>query len=173
MAKEFISFGELIREAGLSESTARRYIEAFKSYIPSRKFNKYTKYEREAVAIMYLIAKGYEEKKTVAEIKTELDRRFNQVIDVIKDEQERVPLQPAIIQPGYSEEALAVIMKQGQAIIEVLDRLADTMEKMNAQNERMDALERQLAELSNNATTTPPGHQEEQVIKKWKFWNRK
>lgn len=173
MAKEYISFGELIREVDLSESTARRYIETFKSYIPSRKFNKYTKYEREAIAIMYLIAKGYEEKKTVAEIKTELDRRFKQVIDVTEDTPGESVQLPQVINQAYSTEALAVIMKQGQAIIEVLDRLADTMEKMNAQNGRIDALERQLAELSNNATTTPPGHQEEEKIKKWKFWNRK
>jgi DNA-binding transcriptional MerR regulator len=175
MAKEYIAFGELTKETGLSESTARRYIDTFKGYVPSRKFNKYTKYEREAVGVLLVIAKGYEDKKTVAEIKAELDTRFNQVIDVEDETQAAaVPLPQAAIRPVYSDEALAVIMQQGQAIIDVLDRLAVTMEKINSQSERIAYLEAVIQELKENTTTTPPGHQEAQEVKKkWKFWGRK
>jgi DNA-binding transcriptional MerR regulator len=173
MAKDYLSFGELIREAGLTESTARRYIETFKSYLPSRKFNKYTKYEREAVAVMLMIAKGYEDKKTIAEIKAELDKRFNQVIDVVEAEGERVPLPPVTIQPGYSDEALGVIMRQGQAIIDVLERLTATMDKMGDQEKRIDELERLIRTLTENTTTSPPGHHDEKKSgKKWNFWRK-
>lgn len=79
--KDLLTLVELSREAGLSETTCRRYVSKFKGFIPSQSFGRHVKYQVEAVAVAWRISELYAAGRSSDQIYENLSREFQTIIE--------------------------------------------------------------------------------------------
>lgn len=155
---DHISFGELIAAAGVPETTARRYLDSFAEYIPAIKQGRTKKYSREAIKALQDIARGYEQKQTIAQIKSTLATRYRQTIDV-----DPLPLQSSTI--STTPPPLEIIMQQHAQMAESMQQMAQALQIIAQQQDRIGKLELELESLKR-------GSLDHNHRKWWKLWRR-
>ena len=119
---------DIARQAGLADSTARRYVSTFPEWLPSRTEGRARIYDPEAVQILRQVAKLYAQGMTSEEVRQHLAREHSPTIDAVNAVD--------VVRPEMAniEQALLVIANQRHE----LERLRDDVQELRARLDKLD-----------------------------------
>ena len=133
---------ELAREAGISESTARRYCKEFFNFLPGHRSGRIRTYRPECVQVLQRIKQLYDEGQETSQVREVLTQEFSQVVDVDRqshpdNSQQREPSARELMKElvaelrGSSQQALPdpSSIDQILARLEQIERRLDILEQ--------------------------------------------
>jgi len=82
LAATTLTLPELARLAGVSESTARRYVKQFPEYVPAESRGRIRTYSEEAAGVLQRIKALYDQGLGTDEVRQKLESEFQRTIDV-------------------------------------------------------------------------------------------
>ncbi len=142
---ETLTIAQVAKEAGLPETTARRYANNFQSFFHAQTYGRAKKYPPEAVELVREIAAMYDSGKETAEIEAVLQATRTQVIDV-EDAHETQLMAPR------DANALAAVLNVQSGILSALQRQLEAVQSKQESEfetvlEELRALREEVAEL--------------------------
>ncbi|MED1421068.1 MerR family transcriptional regulator [Bacillus smithii] len=147
---EYLTIAELAEQAGIPNSTCRRYLANFESFFVVKGGSRLKKYEAEAANILKRIKQLYDEGKDTNEIRNILANEFPLVIshDDQRETREKVANTPTLATSEDVEEIKKALEEQ-KKFNEML------LKKLDEQNryikESLEKRDRQLMESLNHA----------------------
>lgn len=131
---------ELAREAGISESTARRYCKEFFNFLPGQKSGRIKTFKPECIQVLQRIKQLYDEGQETDQVREVLTQEFSQVVDLDRqshpdDSQQREPSARELMKElvaelrGSSQQALPDPSNPGH-ILERLDRIEQRLDHL-------------------------------------------
>ncbi len=139
MNEPTLTHKDLARDVGVSETTIKSYRRKFPGFVPVAGYGKPIRFKPEALDVCQAIREAFNEGLSVGETERRLKEKFKQY------PQPR-PARDLRRSGGVSDAALEQAMEQ--AMERVVDRLAAKLDELvQAQNHRLDAMERALEGL--------------------------
>ena len=102
----YLTVGELVQKTGIPETTVRRYLGIYNSFINSKKFGNTTKYNENCVKVIKNIYKKYQNGMKTEEIRDFLAESEPQYLEIRQNQLETLP----------ADEVLDVLHKMQQKI---------------------------------------------------------
>jgi len=191
LAATTLTLPELSRRAGVSESTARRYVKQFSEFVPAESRGRLRTYSEEAIAVLQRIKALYDLGFGTEEVRQKLESEFQRTIDVEPVAEEGGEQSPEPATGSASLEAQGIVRefvryirrddqrgRQIQLLKKGLQALRDKMQQLEHRQKslpksepkpdpRIDALERRLEELEKRVLDL-----EAREDKHRSFWGR-
>ena len=128
---EYLTVTAIAQQLHIPDSTIRYYIKNHSEYLPAKGEGRKKRYSSECVEVLRMIAEGYSERKTAAQINEELSALYSRIIEsqALTTTAQQVGLQEAITDISRS---LAIIANQQQEIDDLkarIERLEQTTTK--------------------------------------------
>lgn len=156
-----LKISELARKSGLADSTARRYVEQFKEYFPSKQEGRTRLYSDDGVDTLKEIARLFSQGLNVDQVRSQLMQEHSQTIEA-------------------EETALTLTLRERElqsreALAQALQSLADQKEKLleldrtdKALAEKNQKLEQEISGLRDRLDKL----EEEQKQQQISWWSR-
>lgn len=151
--EDWLLIAELAEELDVAETTARRWAKLFETFLPSKRFNRVTRYSPEAVAILADIADLYRKGFTTEEIRHHLEETRPRALALAPQEEQSLVMsrQRAIAALERLSNVLQILADQKedlQRIDDVTQDLAERDEEREMEfqylKHRMDSLESEV-----------------------------
>lgn len=162
MRLQMKSINEIAKELDIPETTARRYVATFKTFLNGVKYGNVTKYPDQALEILEIIYNSYQAGKSTEEIKSLLEARFTQVIEVnpLADHAAE-QLQLKDNNPGnivvVQEQLYKLILESNktliEAVTEALDRNTEVLKQVADQAKEIQELKQEIERLKTQKTS--------------------
>jgi len=131
---------ELARQAGLPDTTARRYMGQFKEYFPSKREGRTRLFPEEGAETLKEIAKLYSQGLTAPQVEERLRGQFEQTIETEETSLTVADRERELQSRERLAQALETLANQKEKLLE-LDRTDQALAEKNRE------LERELSEL--------------------------
>lgn len=163
MAVEWLSIGEVAKQLGLAENTARRYVNLFKEYIHSKQFGRATKYAPESLEILSTVSRLYQEGLGTQEIQERLRGTYTLHLDIPQEEELHAPVAIAEIREAMMQMA-DYIKRQDELNLSLAKQIEEHRiyieQSVKERDEKLMAAIRELTEAKQEAAAS----------KWWKWW---
>lgn len=146
----WLTIAEVAQQAGLAESTARRYADLFSDFLPARSYGRARKYPPEAPQVLARVAALYQAGAGTPEVRAQLQREIPRTINVEADEereeqtnQELGELVPRRGVSAVHPQLLTILAAQQEMLQQIagaLDKLADQAEEIRNLRAQVEAL---------------------------------
>lgn len=144
---------DVARELGLPESTVRYYRNAFSAYLPSVGTGRRRRYPPEAIPLLRLVAEGYAQNRTRAEIEQALSESLGAAG---AGKPATAIVAPGFAGDGHRDELLATVLDGERERREVMWQMARELVRLGEAIERQQVVLARLAEQGNAPSRTLP-----------------
>lgn len=151
VVEEYLTVAQIAEKTNVPDTTVRRYLKLFETFFKSKAYGRTKKYSPDAVEIILVISKLYEESKSTSEIRERLQSTVLQIIDIEKPEHVPVTIN--------TTSDIAILLEAQETIVQAFREEIEEMRKgYNADNEKM---VKEIAALRTEIVALRDIHQQE------------